>query len=147
MYHRQSGQNSKKEGLCPDSPSTAQNERYAEYMRGRWYMPCLRLRTPHRSTVGPAHPSRSHPGDEWRQLPPQAKPPQTGTAPRHLTATHPAPRTRRGAEGPLPLRSRAPSVPQIPALTLTLLAYYYSVTLAYFHSGLDKYRFLPGVAK
>src|SRR5271169_3307192 len=36
----------------------------------------LRLRTPHRSTVGPANSSCPHPGDERRQLPTQAKPPQ-----------------------------------------------------------------------
>ena len=34
----------------------------------------LRLGTPHRSAAGPSHPPRPHPGDERRQLPPQAQP-------------------------------------------------------------------------
>ena len=34
----------------------------------------LRLGTPHRSAAGPAHPPRPHPGDERRELPPQAQP-------------------------------------------------------------------------
>ena len=33
----------------------------------------LRLGTPHRGVAGPAHPSRPHPGDERRELPPQAQ--------------------------------------------------------------------------
>lgn len=33
-----------------------------------------RLRSSHRRTAGPPHPSRAHPGDERRQLPPQAEP-------------------------------------------------------------------------
>jgi integrase len=33
-----------------------------------------RLRSSHRRTAGPPHPSRAHPGDERRQLPPHAEP-------------------------------------------------------------------------
>ena len=34
----------------------------------------LRIGAPHRGVAGPAHPSRPHPGDERRELPPQAQP-------------------------------------------------------------------------
>ena len=33
----------------------------------------IRVRKAHRSTAGPAHPPRAHPGDERRELPPQAQ--------------------------------------------------------------------------
>ena len=68
-----------------------------------------RIRTPHRSPARSAHPPRPHPGDERRQLPAQAKPPQT--QPRQLlTSTdprrpHPRPNAPRGVWR-LPLRSR-----------------------------------------
>src|ERR1017187_7618925 len=95
----------------------------------------LRLRTPHRSTVGPAHPSRSHPGDEWRQLPPQAKPPQTKPILRTLNLPR---RMRFGGEGPLPLRSPAPSPPKNPPLPSTLLVPFFSAQTGSFYSGLDR---------
>src|ERR1017187_8229543 len=97
----------------------------------------LRLRTPHRSTVGPAHPSRSHPGDEWRQLPPQAKPPQTKPILRTLNLPR---RMRFGGEGPLPLRSRAPSPPKNPALPSTLLVPFYSAQWSPFTPALTMLR-------
>jgi hypothetical protein len=54
-----------------------------------------------------------HTADERRQLPPQAQPPQTDPAPRTLNS--PPRRKRRGGVGPLSLRSRGPTPPQIPA--------------------------------
>src|SRR5579863_6114799 len=46
----------------------------------------------------PAYPSRSHPGDERRQLPPQAEPTQTDPILRALNDTPPsAPRGRRAS--------------------------------------------------
>src|ERR1035441_6988850 len=46
-------------------------------------------------------------------------------------------RTRRGGEGPLPLRSRGPSPPLIQQLRINGLAYFYSATVVYFCSALD----------
>src|ERR1035441_5686160 len=94
----------------------------------------LRLRTPHRRTARSPYPSRSHPGDERRQLPPQAKPPQTKPI---LRTLNPPLRTRFGGEGALPLRSRAPSPPKNPALPSTLLVPFYSAPVVSFYSGLD----------
>jgi DNA replication protein DnaC len=62
-----------------------------------------RLGTADRRPAGPAHPPRSHPGDERRQLPPQAEPPQTDAIRRTLN-----------------------SPPQIPLSLPTSLAYFYS---------------------
>jgi hypothetical protein len=44
----------------------------------------LRLRTAHRRSTRPHHPSCPHPGDERRRLPAQAKPPQKESTPRPL---------------------------------------------------------------
>ena len=46
--------------------------------------------------------------------------------------------TRCWGAGPLPLRSRAPAPPQILKQLLTLLAPFYSATVDYFYSALDK---------
>ena len=64
----------------------------------------LRLRAAHRRSAGPAHPPRPHPGDERRQLPPQAEPPKT-------SLISPS-QTRLGGGGPLPLRSSGPPPPK-----------------------------------
>jgi DNA replication protein DnaC len=74
-----------------------------------------------------AHPPRPHPGDERRQLPTQAEPPQTDTILRTLTLPPPnAPRGRRTASA----RSSAPSPPNTLRLHAHLLAYFYSATMA-----------------
>src|SRR5271168_3293801 len=49
----------------------------------------LRLRTAHRRSARPHHPSRPHPGDERRQLPAQAKPPQKESTLRPLKPSPP----------------------------------------------------------
>jgi len=67
-----------------------------------------RLGAADRRSTRPTHPSCAHPGNERRQLPPQAEPPKTGAPLRTLIS----PRTRLGVEGPLSLRSRGPSTPQ-----------------------------------
>ena len=47
------------------------------------------LGAPHRSAAGPAHPPRPHPGDERRELPPQAQPGERcSTSPRTTWTTH-----------------------------------------------------------
>ena len=74
-----------------------------------------RLGTADRRPAGPAHPPRSHPGDERRQLPPQAEPPQTDAIRRTLN-----------------------SPPQIPLSLPTSLAYFYSEALADFCFDIDK---------
>ena len=48
-----------------------------------------RLRTAHRRPARPPHPPRPHPGDERRQLPAQAEPPQTHPILRALNSTPP----------------------------------------------------------
>jgi hypothetical protein len=73
-----------------------------------------------------AHPPRSHPGDERRQLPPQAEPSQTDTIRGTLNTTPPS--APRGS-------SSAPSPPQSP--NIQLLVYFYSAPLAWFYSALD----------
>jgi DNA replication protein DnaC len=60
-----------------------------------------RFRTPHRRTARSAYPPRSHPGDERRQLPPQAEPPQTDPTRRTLTLPSECAWGRRGASATL----------------------------------------------
>ncbi|MGA2755580.1 MAG: hypothetical protein ABSE53_17635, partial [Terracidiphilus sp.] len=48
-----------------------------------------------------------------------------------------------GGEGPLPLRSSAPSPPNTQQLDTQLLAYFYSATVAWFYSALDTF-YYPG---
>src|ERR1035441_7510987 len=99
-----------------------------------------RLRTPHRSPARPPYSSRAHPGDERRQLPPQAE--QAQTRPRQLLTsaeprrTHPSPNAPRGVCR-LSLRSRRHTPPQILQLPACLLAYFYSAALVEFYSALD----------
>ena len=67
-----------------------------------------RLGTADRSLARPPHPPRPHPGDERRQLPPQAEPPQTTPIFRTLTLPPNAPRGRRAASATL----QRPSSPE-----------------------------------
>jgi hypothetical protein len=92
-----------------------------------------RLGTAHRSLARPPHPPRPHPGDERRQLSPQAKPPETKPASRTLI-----PKTPLRGEEPLPLRSRGPSPLNTKQSHCQLLAYFYSAPLAWFYSALDR---------
>ena len=57
------------------------SQRYERGLRPGHHQPALRrvdrrlrLRAAHRRAAGPPHPSRPHPGDERRQLPPQEQP-------------------------------------------------------------------------
>src|SRR5258708_31621176 len=95
-----------------------------------------RIGTPHRRSARSAHPSRSYPGDERRQLPSQAKPPQTDTFPRTLKYPH-----AQHASGEKGLFRYAPEPfsPEIPTqLSTQPLAYFYSAELAWFCSALDR---------
>src|SRR5258708_3674088 len=94
----------------------------------------IRLRTADRRTARPHHSSRAYPGDERRQLPPQAKPPQKESTRRLLRRPLP---TRLRGEGTLPLRSRAPSPPKTTASSSLLVAPFYAATVVYFYSALD----------
>src|ERR1035441_6421086 len=61
-----------------------------------------RLGTPDRSPARSAHTSRTHPGNERRQLPPQAEPTQTNPILQALNDTPPnAPRGRRASSATL----------------------------------------------
>src|SRR5580658_337467 len=98
----------------------------------------LRLRTPHRGSARPHHPSCPHPGNERRQLPAQAKPPQKKST--HHRPLSPPPNAASGGEEPLPLRSRAPSPPKTTpssSLLLLLVAPFCSAQVVYFYSALD----------
>src|SRR5271170_3054324 len=68
-----------------------------------------RLGTSHRRSARPAHPSRSHPGDERRQLSPQAKPQKTLCPTLRLARPPNAPRGRRASFAPL----QSPFYPEI----------------------------------
>src|SRR5580704_18742410 len=94
----------------------------------------LRLREAHRRSARPPHPSRPHTRDERRQLPSQAKPPQTKPTCRPLN--HPL-RARLGGERPLPLRSRALSPPKYLPTLIPLLVPNSSALVVPFHSALD----------
>ena len=88
-----------------------------------------------RSLTRSAHTPCAHPRDERRQLPPQAKPPQTNFIRRTLDPTHQnAPQGRRAASATLQ-RPFYPAIPQQPRCYL--LAYFYSATLAWYCSALD----------
>jgi DNA replication protein DnaC len=93
-----------------------------------------RLRTAHRRPARPAHPPRSHPRDERRQLPPQAEPPQTIPFPRTLNSPSPKPpRERRASSATL----QSPFSPEIPTISCPAVALFCSATLAWFYSALD----------
>jgi hypothetical protein len=92
----------------------------------------LRLREADRRAARSPNSPRAHPGDERRQLPPQAKPPQKESTHRTLT-----PSNTLGVERPLPLRSRALSSPEKPSPAHLLLVPNSSATMAPFHSALD----------
>src|ERR1700731_4081387 len=85
--------------------------------RGPW------LGTADRSSARPAHPSCAHPGDERRQLPTQAEPPQTDPILRALNVTPPnAPRGRRAsfATPPRPFYPAYPTTSNPPTGLLLL---------------------------
>jgi DNA replication protein DnaC len=80
-----------------------------------------RLGTADRRLAGPAHPPRSHPGDERRQLPPQAEPPQTDAIRRTLNSPPPnTPRGRRASSATLQ-RPFSPHTQQLETATTGLL--------------------------
>ncbi len=100
----------------------------------------LRLRAAGRRPTRSAHSSRSHPGDERRTSYRLKQSRRKRTHPRALRSTpQNAPRGRR----PLPLRSRRPSTPHTQQLHIYLLAYFYSATVAWFCSALDRRRRFP----
>ena len=95
----------------------------------------LRLGTPDRSPAGPAHPSRPHPGDERRQLPPQA---QQGD--RRTAATR---RAGRRLGYPCTVLSRSQTVPTPPAIRpsiITPVVHDSSAAVVRFANALDRGR-------
>jgi len=74
----------------------------------------LRLRAAHRRSTGPHHPPRPYPGNERRQLPAQAKPPQTILGKRKLTPRPNALRGRRAASATLQRPSSPENLPSDP---------------------------------
>ena len=68
----------------------------------------LRVRTPHRSAPGPAHPPRAYPGDEWPELPSQAQPGE------HRNSSSSRSRQRIGRPTLNPVSSRSRSVAILP---------------------------------
>jgi hypothetical protein len=95
------------------------------------------LGTADRRPAGPAHPPRSHPGDERRQLPAQAEQAQTEIPTRHHVSPLPSPPAKRRGRMPSSATLQTPSSPQIPLSLPTSLAYFYSETLADFCFELD----------
>src|ERR1017187_9841267 len=107
-----------------------------------------RIGTADRGPTGPAHPPRSYPGNERRELPPQAEQTQERPAAQPLIR-QPLPRTHLGEENVFryglnapPCRRRRPSLqpsssPTIPDLLRAQLVYFYSAALVYFYSALD----------
>src|SRR5271169_4459995 len=93
----------------------------------------------HRRIARSTYPSCTHPGDERRQLPPQAEPPQTHLILRALNDTPPnAPRGRRSSSATL----QRPFYPAyLQQNNSYLLAYFYSVPVAQFYSALDTWVF------
>src|SRR5271166_1505302 len=99
-----------------------------------------RIGTADRGPTGPAHPPRSYPGDERRELPPQAKQTKTRLA-AQLLIRQPLRRTRLGEENVFrsglnapPFRRRRPSLqpsssPTIPDLLTAQLVYFYPAAL------------------
>src|ERR1017187_5000267 len=94
----------------------------------------LRLRTAHRRSARPHHPSRPHTGDERRQLPAQAEPPQKKSTLRPLRPSTPNAASRKKGlfrYAPEPLLSRKQHQPILISGSLC------SAPVVSFYSALD----------
>src|ERR1017187_4280440 len=97
----------------------------------------LRLRTAHRRSARPHHPSRPHPGDERRQLPAQTEPPQKKSTLRPLRPSTPTRlRGRRASSATL----QSPFLLENNISLSLLVVPFYSAPVVSFYSGLDTSR-------